>query len=105
VEISAYSLIAKRTSAERGVSGYMQSVNYAWSEVDNRLTTSLTNAKPDIFESYRKTDYLPKAVDALSSAIGPTAYNIAMLAYAVEFKVTTGVRLKHNYNVLMMEHL
>ncbi|KAF7859680.1 hypothetical protein EAF04_008759 [Stromatinia cepivora] len=90
VEISAYPLIAKRTSAAQEISGYMQSVNYAWSEVDNLLTTGLSDAKPDIFESYRRTDYPPEAVDALSSALAPTAYNIAMPAYAVEFKGCDG---------------
>ncbi|KAK0110276.1 hypothetical protein ONS96_001896 [Cadophora gregata f. sp. sojae] len=90
LQISAYPLIAKRTSAEQEISGYMQSVNYAWSEVDNHLTTGLSDAKPDIFESYRKTDYPPEAVDALSSAIAPTVYNIAMPAYAVEFKGCDG---------------
>lgn len=86
VEISAYPLITKRTSAEQEISGYIQSVNYAWSEVDNHLTTGLSDTKPDIFESYYKTDYPPKAVDTLSSALTPTVYNIVMPAYAVEFK-------------------
>ncbi|KAL5327273.1 hypothetical protein ACEPPN_004967 [Leptodophora sp. 'Broadleaf-Isolate-01'] len=73
-----------------GLNNELTSVNYAWSEVDNHLTTGLSDAKPDIFESYRKTDYPPKAVDALSSALAPTAYNIAMPAYAVEFKGCDG---------------
>ncbi|KAH7408975.1 hypothetical protein BKA64DRAFT_720342 [Cadophora sp. MPI-SDFR-AT-0126] len=82
VEISAYPLIAKRTSAEQEISGYMQSVNYAWSEVDNRLTTSLSDAKPDIFESY------------------------SMPAYAVEFKGCDGsiaeAQLQYAYDRALM---
>jgi hypothetical protein len=50
------------------------------------LTAGLSDAKPDIFESYRKTDYPPDAVDALSSALAPTSYDIAMPAFAVEVK-------------------
>jgi hypothetical protein len=50
----------------------------------------LSDARPDIAESYRKTDYPPEALEALSSSLAPTAYNIAMPAYAVEFKGCDG---------------
>jgi hypothetical protein len=86
IQYSAYPLLAKRTSAEREISGYTQSANYTWSEIDNHLTTGLSNAKPDTFESYRKTDYPPQVVDTLSSALAPTSYDIAMPAFAVEYK-------------------
>lgn len=89
VEISAYPLLAKRTK-ERGISGYFQRPNHAWSAVDNHLTTGLSDTQPDIVESYRKTDYPPTAVEALSGDLAPSSYNEAMPAYAVEFKSTNG---------------
>lgn len=89
VEISAYPLLSKRT-AGRGISGYFQRPNHAWSAVDNHLTTRLSDAQPDIVESYRKTDYPPRAVEALSADLAPSSYNEAMPAYAVEFKSSNG---------------
>ncbi|KAH6716423.1 hypothetical protein BKA61DRAFT_721019 [Leptodontidium sp. MPI-SDFR-AT-0119] len=89
VEISAYLLLTKRTK-ERGISGYFQRPNHAWSAVDNHLTTGLSDTQPDIIESYRKTDYPLTAVEALSGDLAPSSYNEAMPAYAVEFKSTNG---------------
>ena len=90
IQTAAYPLLSKPISCEAGISGYGQRANYAWSEVDNHLTTGLSDAKPDIFESYRKTDYPPEVVDLLSSALAPTAYNVAMPALAIEFKGSEG---------------
>jgi hypothetical protein len=59
-------------------------------EVDNHLITGLSDAKPDIFESYYKTDYPLEAVDLLSSALAPTIYNVAMPAFAIELKGSEG---------------
>ncbi|MCJ1399897.1 hypothetical protein MMC11_003100 [Xylographa trunciseda] len=90
VEISAYPLLAKRTSREVEISGYFQRPNHAWSAVDNHLTTGLSDPQPDLVESYRKTDYPPQAVEALSADLAPSSYNEAMPAYAVEFKSSNG---------------
>lgn len=89
VEISAYPLLSKRM-AEREVSGYFQRPNHPWSAVDNHLTTGLSDAQPDIVESYRKTDYPPIVVEALSGDLAPSSYNEAGPAYAVEFKSSNG---------------
>ncbi|KAM3066353.1 hypothetical protein ACMFMG_003138 [Clarireedia jacksonii] len=89
VEISAYPLLAKRT-AKRGISGYFQRPNHTWSAVDNHITTGLSDTQPDLVESYRKTDYPPTVVEALSGDLAPSSYNDAMPAYAVEFKSTNG---------------
>jgi hypothetical protein len=90
VEISAYPLLAKRTSREVEISGYFQRPNHAWSAVDNHLTTGLSDPQPDLVESYRKTDYPLQAVEALSADLAPSSYNEAMPAYAVEFKSSNG---------------
>ncbi|KAE8442401.1 hypothetical protein EG329_003418 [Mollisiaceae sp. DMI_Dod_QoI] len=90
VEISAYPLLAKRTSREVEISGYFQRPNHAWLAVDNHLTTGLSDPQPDLVESYRKTDYPPQAVEALSADLAPSSYNEAMPAYAVEFKSSNG---------------
>ena len=89
VKLSAYPLLSKRI-AEREISGYFQRPNHAWSAVDNHLTTGLGDAQPDIVESYRETDYPPRAVEALSGDLAPSSYNEAMPAYAVEFKSSKG---------------
>jgi hypothetical protein len=90
VEISAYPLLAKRTSREVEISGYFQRLNHAWSAVDNHLTTGLSDPQPDLVESFRKTDYPPQAVEALSADLAPSSYNEAMPTYAVEFKSSNG---------------
>ena len=90
VEISAYPLLAKRTSREVEISGYFQRPNHAWSAVDNHLTTGLSDPQPDLVESYRKNDYPLEAVEALSADLAPSSYNEAMPAYAVEFKSPEG---------------
>ncbi|RDL35431.1 uncharacterized protein BP5553_07362 [Venustampulla echinocandica] len=106
IQYSAYPFLSKRTSREAMISGYRQSANYAWSDVDNHLTTGLSNAKPDIFESYRKTNYPPEVVDELSSALSPTSYDIAMPAFAVEVKGYNGsmqvAQLQCAYNGALM---
>jgi hypothetical protein len=106
IQHSAYPLLSKRTSREARISGYGQSANYAWSEVDNHLTAGLSDAKPGMFESYRKTDYPPDAVDALSSALAPTSYDVAMPAFAVEVKGYDGsmqvAQLQCAYNGALM---
>ena len=89
VEISAYPLLSKRM-AQREVSGYFQRPNHPWSAVDNHLTMGLSDAQPDIVESYRKTDYPPIVVEALSGDLAPSSYNEAMPVYAVEFKSSNG---------------
>ena len=90
IQTTAYPLLSKRTPREARISGYGQRTNYAWSEVDNQLTTGLSDAKPDVFESYRKTDYPPEAVDTLCGGLAPTSYDIAMPAFAVEVKGSEG---------------
>jgi hypothetical protein len=90
IQTAAYPLLSKRISREARISGYGLRVNYPWSEVDNHITAGLSDAKPDIFESYRKTDYPPEAVDALSSSLAPTSYDIAMPAFAIEVKGSEG---------------
>ena len=89
VEISAYPLLSKRT-AVREVSGYFQRPNHPWLAVDNHLTICLSDARPDIVESYRKTDYPSSVVEALSGELAPSLYNEAMPAYTVEFKSSNG---------------
>jgi hypothetical protein len=86
IQQSAYPLLTNQTLAEREISGYKQNVNYAWSAIDNHLTTGLSDAKLDVFESYCTTDYPPQAVNTLASGLAPTSYNIAMPAFAVECK-------------------
>ena len=90
VEISAYPLLAKRTSREVEISGYFQRPNHAWLAVDNHLTTGLSDPQPDLVESYRKDDYPLEAVEALSTDLAPSSYNEAMPTYAVEFKSIQG---------------
>ncbi|KAH9217719.1 hypothetical protein DL95DRAFT_406420 [Leptodontidium sp. 2 PMI_412] len=46
-------LAYNRTAAEREVSGYFQRPNHPWSAVDNQLTAVLSDAQPDIVESYQ----------------------------------------------------
>ena len=50
----------------------------------------LSDAKPDIFKSYRKTDYPLEAVNLLLSALAPTVYNVIMPAFAVKLKGSKG---------------
>ncbi|KUJ13927.1 uncharacterized protein LY89DRAFT_736926 [Mollisia scopiformis] len=90
LQSSAFPLISKQHSTEVELSGYGMNFNYAWSEVDNDISTGLSDAKPDIIESYRKTDYPWAAIDALSEALAPTSYNIGMPAFAVEAKGSDG---------------
>jgi hypothetical protein len=103
-------------SAEQEISGYIQNINYTWSEINNHLTTSLSDNKPDIFESYNKTNYPLEAVDVLSSILVPIVYNITIPAYTIKFKgsdrsiaetqlqyayngvfITEGARIMHIY--------
>jgi hypothetical protein len=90
IQTAIYPLLSKGTLREARISGYGQSANYSWLEVDNHLTMGLRDAKPTIFESYRKTDYPPEVIDALSSALAPTEYDIAMPAFAIEVKGCEG---------------
>jgi hypothetical protein len=105
VELSAYPLLSKRMT-ERETSGYFQRPNHPWTEVDNHLTTGLSDAQPDIVESYRKTDYPPIVVEALSGDLAPSSYNEAGPAYAVEFKRANGdmkeARLQCAYDGALM---
>ena len=89
VEFSAYTLLMKRT-AEREISGYLHRLNHSWSEVDNHLIKGLSDARPDLVESYRTRGYPPNAVEALAGELVPTTYDEAMPAYAVEFKSAGG---------------
>ncbi|RDL33132.1 uncharacterized protein BP5553_08571 [Venustampulla echinocandica] len=89
IQHNALNLLAKR-SVERELSNYMQRLNYSWVEVNNHLTVKLSSARPDIAESYRKSDYPLEAREALSCSIGPTACDISMPAYTVECKSTEG---------------
>jgi hypothetical protein len=106
IQQSAYPLLSNQTLAEREISGYKQNVNYSWSAIDNHLTTGLSDAKPDVFESYRTSDYPPQAVNTLASALAPTLYNIAMPAFAVEYKGFDGsiakVQLQCAYDGALM---
>jgi hypothetical protein len=72
------------------ISSYFQRPNYAWSAVDNYLTTGLSNPQPDLVKSYCKTDYPLQAVEALSIDLAPSLYNKAMPPYVVEFKSSNG---------------
>lgn len=89
VQLSAYPLLFKQRQLEAGKAQYKQHANYSWSEVDSSLTTGLSNAKPNIFESYCKSDYPYDAIDDLLYALAPTPNDIAMPALAVEIKGST----------------
>ncbi|KAH6713379.1 hypothetical protein BKA61DRAFT_576946 [Leptodontidium sp. MPI-SDFR-AT-0119] len=79
-----------KTAAEREVSGYFQRPNHPWPAVDNQLTAVLSDAQPDIVESYRKTDCPLTVVEVLSGDLAPSSYNEAMPTYTVEFKSPNG---------------
>ncbi|KAF4626374.1 hypothetical protein G7Y89_g11789 [Cudoniella acicularis] len=104
----AYPFLSKRIQGTARLAGYGQKFNYAWSEVDNHLTKGLSDAKPDIIEAYRKTEYPPSVQDDLSSSLAPTSYDIAMPAFAVEAKSLEGcmevAQLQCAYDGALMTH-
>jgi hypothetical protein len=77
VAFCAYSLLAKRT-AKRGTSGYLPRLNQACSEADNHLVTGLSDARPDLVESFCIEDYPLAAVEALSGELAPSSYDDAI---------------------------
>ena len=70
--------------------GYIASYNFQWTEVESRLTFGLSDAKPDISESYRRNQYPLDVFDALGGALAPTQYKAAMPALCVEWKGPDG---------------
>ena len=71
--------------------GYRSNYNFQWTEVESALTSRLSDAKPDISESYRRDQYPPDAYEALGGALAPTQYNAAMPTLCVEWKGPDGL--------------
>lgn len=86
----SYARLAKSTANDRIISSYKPTYNSPWSEFKPACATGLSDAKPDIMESFRKTTYPPEALNYLSGALAPTTFNLGMPAYAVEVKGTDG---------------
>ena len=68
--------------------GYLCDANFEWTEVDAPVTERITNAKPDITESYRIGKYPQRSIDELGAALAPTSHTMAMPTFAVEAKST-----------------
>lgn len=71
--------------------GYMTDYNLQWTEVESHLTYRISDAKPDISESFRTDQYPSEAREALGSALAPTQYSGAMPTFCVEWKGPDGV--------------
>ena len=71
--------------------GYRANYNFQWTEVESALTFRLSDAKPDISESFRRHQYPPDACEALGGALAPTQYNAAMPTLCVEWKGPDGL--------------
>lgn len=52
IQVEAYTLLIKQME-EREHSSYLKGLNIAWSKVNSPLTKGLSDAKPDITESWR----------------------------------------------------
>jgi len=71
--------------------GYMQNVNFLWTEVESAVRANISDPKPDISESFRHTQYPPEAVEALGPGIAPTMYRAAMPRLCIELKGPDGL--------------
>lgn len=86
----SYMRLAKPVANDRKLSNYRATYNSIWSEYKPACATGLSDARPDIMESFRKTTYPSEALDYLMGALAPTTFNLGMPAYAVEVKGTDG---------------
>ncbi|KAL9045670.1 MAG: hypothetical protein Q9214_001322, partial [Letrouitia sp. 1 TL-2023] len=73
--------------------GYTANYNFQWTEVETPLTYGLSDAKPDISESYRWDQYPIEACEALGGSLIPTQYGGAMPTLCVEWKGPEGTML------------
>jgi len=89
VQSNTWTRLAKRPSDNR-VPGYTSNYNFQWTEVDSHLTYGLSDAKPDISESFRRDQYPQGAVEALGGSLVPTQYSAAMPTFCVESKGPDG---------------
>ncbi|KAK3044137.1 hypothetical protein LTS18_002080, partial [Coniosporium uncinatum] len=85
VQSDAWHRLAKN-AVDQDIDGYQMAQNVSWSEVTSHVTEGLSDAKPDIWEGYRASQYPRQAVDDLEWAIKPTSYDEAMPALCVEWK-------------------
>lgn len=89
VEFTAYPKLRK-DRLEWECEHYKPRLNHSWSAINNHISVGLSDAKPDMVESYRKMDYPDRAIEALGGDLGPSSFDEAMPAYAVEFKSLGG---------------
>lgn len=82
LQLNTWYKVAKPPWAEE----YHCDANLEWTEVDSPVTNRIGNAKPDMTESYRLSNYPLQAIDDLGAALAPTSHNMAMPTFAVEAK-------------------
>lgn len=78
--------------------GYHDQYDLAWSEIDNELTTGLSDARSNVTESFRTRDYPDEVVEDLGEELDPTGYSLAMPSFCAELKSLNG-----NIKVGMMQ--
>jgi hypothetical protein len=88
MQCNTWPLLAKRLGHTLG---YTSNYKYQWTEVESPLTYRISDAKPDISESFRTDQYPLKAREALSSALAPTQYRGAMPTFCAEWKGPDGI--------------
>jgi hypothetical protein len=81
---------------ERVCLGYHTHTTIPWSKVDSPLTDRIYNTKADRMESFYGSEYPHKAADKLAGFLIPTAEDVAMPTFAVEFKNSEGMLSPNN---------
>lgn len=89
MQSNTWPLLAKQPSCP----DYTANYNFQWTEVETPLTYGLSDAKPDISESYRWDQYPKEACEALGGSLIPTQYGGAMPTLCVEWKGPDGAML------------
>ena len=89
VQSNAWPLLSKPPRCSK-TEGYTANYNFQWTEVEGPLTFGLSDAKPDISESYRWEQYPSDACEALGGAIAPTHHTAAMPTLCVEWRGPSG---------------
>ncbi|KAI4213151.1 MAG: hypothetical protein LQ351_004305 [Letrouitia transgressa] len=92
MQSNTWPLLAKQPGCTDDA-GYTANYNFQWTEVATPLTYGLSDAKPDISESYRWDQYPIEACEALGGSLIPTQYGGAMPTLCVEWKGPDGTML------------
>ncbi|KAL9098549.1 MAG: hypothetical protein Q9163_005815 [Psora crenata] len=92
MQSNTWNLLAKQ---HRGAENnrYTADYNLQWTEVESSLTHGLTDAKPDISESYPSNQYPEEACEALEGSLNPTRHDAAMPRFCAEWKGPDGTMI------------